>query len=166
MNYLYAKLNKEAEKLKYKGVDTQTVDMTVDNKNYTISANVKVDDALSDVSTRPVANNAIKSYVDSRHIYRHDVSISKSSHRAYFSLINTTSSAYTTVGDLPNFSKISATGYLKDNAQSSTTTYPVYCAEKDSGALGIYATTGSTTSMSNLTLLAEQAITDTVTQII
>ena len=41
MNYLYAKLNKEAEKLKYKGVNTQTVDMTVDNKNYTISADVK-----------------------------------------------------------------------------------------------------------------------------
>ena len=41
MNYLYAKLNKEAEKLKYKGVDTPTVDMNVNNSTYTISANVK-----------------------------------------------------------------------------------------------------------------------------
>lgn len=41
MNYLYAKLNKEAEKLKYKGVNTATVNMNVDNKNYTISADVK-----------------------------------------------------------------------------------------------------------------------------
>ena len=40
MNYLYGKLNKELEYVKYSGEDTDTVNITVDNTDNTIKADV------------------------------------------------------------------------------------------------------------------------------
>lgn len=66
MNYLYAKLNKQVEDVKYKGVNTPTISMDVNSAKKEISANVRMDTAVSSSSTRPVAGKTVKSYVDSR----------------------------------------------------------------------------------------------------
>ena len=66
MNYLYAKLNKQIEDVKYKGVNTPTINMDVNSAKKEISANVRMDTAISDASVRPVAGKTVKSYVDGR----------------------------------------------------------------------------------------------------
>lgn len=66
MNYLYAKLNKQVEDVKYKGVNTPTISMDVNSAKKEISANVRMDTAVSSSSTRPVSGKTVKGYVDSR----------------------------------------------------------------------------------------------------
>ena len=57
MNYLYGKLNKELEYVKYSGEDTDTVNITVDNTDNTIKA-----DVVRTPKTLTIHNNIYDSY--------------------------------------------------------------------------------------------------------